>query len=222
MVSVSRPLAGELEALGVARARIHLVPNGVDTTVFAPRSRDDARRALGLATDKKIVLFVGRLEPQKGLEDLLAAWARVRAVRNDVVLALIGEGVSRSEVDARAREWRGEVLAPGERPLAEVAQWMAACDVFTLPSWAEGTPNVVLEALASGRPAVGSRVGGIPDALSDARSGLLVPARDPEALAMGLLDALARGWPAEAVRACGPGSWADSAGHLLDVLRSVR
>ncbi len=221
MVSVSRPLAGEIEALGVPRAKIHVVQNGVDTRTFAIRDKAEARRALGLPADKKIVLSVGRLEPQKGTVDLLDAWARVREARSDVVLALIGDGMSRPQVDARKAEWGDGLVAPGSRPFAEIARWMNACDLFTLPSWAEGTPNAVLEALASGRPAVGSDVGGIPDVLSDPRSGLVVPARDPAALARGLIDALGRDWPAESVRACGPGSWADSAAHLLDVIRGV-
>ena len=221
MVSVSRPLADEIEELGVPRAKIHVVQNGVDTTAFCVRDKAEARRALGLPLDKKIVLSVGRLEPHKGTIDLLDAWARVREARSDVVLALIGDGVSRPEVDARKAEWGDGLVAPGSRPFADIAQWMSACDLFTLPSWMEGTPNAVLEALASGRPAVGSDVGGIPDVLSDPRSGIVVPVKNPEALARGLLAALGRDWPAESVRACGPGSWADSAAHLLDVIRST-
>ncbi len=221
MVSVSRPLADEIAALGVPRAKIHVVANGVDTEAFAVRDKGEARRALGLPEDKKIVLTVGRLEPQKGTLDLLEAWGRVREARRDVVLALVGDGVSRPQVDAKKAEWGDGIVVPGALPFAEIARWVAACDLFTLPSWSEGTPNAVLEALASGRPAVGSDVGGIPDVLRDPRSGLVVAARDPAALARGLLEALARDWPAESVRACGPGSWADSAAHLLKVLRGV-
>jgi teichuronic acid biosynthesis glycosyltransferase TuaC len=221
MVSVSRPLAGEIAALGVAREKIHVVQNGVDTTVFAVRDKAAARAALGLPLDKKIVLSVGRLEPHKGTLDLLDAWAQVREARKDVILALVGDGVSRPQVDARKAEWGEGLVTPGSRPFTEIARWLTACDVFTLPSWMEGTPNAVLEALASGRPAVGSDVGGIPDVLSDPRSGIVVPVRDAAALARGLLDALGRDWPAESVRACGPGSWADSAAHLLDVIRST-
>jgi glycosyltransferase involved in cell wall biosynthesis len=89
----------------------------------------------------------------------------------------------------------------------------------------EGTPNVVLEALASGRPAVATAVGGIPDVLADPRSGVLVPPRDPSALASGIASVLARlaagEFPAESVRACGPASWRESAAALFDVLRGI-
>jgi glycosyltransferase involved in cell wall biosynthesis len=211
-VSVSRPLSEKLAALGVAREKIHLVANGVDTRLFAPRDKKEARRELGLPQDAKIAVFVGRIEPQKGVKELLVAWPRVREAHPGAILALVGDGVMRGEAEGPG------IRAPGARPLAEVARWLAACDVFTLPSWAEGTPNVVLEALASGRPAVGSRVGGIPDVLADRNSGLLVPARDPDALAEALVTAFAREWDPESVRACGPGSWAESAARLLEVL----
>ena len=221
MVTVSRPLGHELEEVGVSPAKIHLVPNGVDTELFSPKDRASARRELGVPMGRPLILFVGRLEPQKGLGELLEAFAIVRAKRPDAILALLGDGVLRDRVREKRDAWGDALLAPGARPLAEVARWMTACDVFTLPSWNEGTPNVVLEALASGRPAVGSRVGGIPDVLADPRSGLLVAPKDARALAAALLAAVSRKWSAADVRACGPSSWADSAGQLYDVLDGV-
>src|SRR5262245_37767271 len=89
MVAVSRPLADKLEALGVAREKIHLVENGVDTRLFAPKDKAAARRSLGLPEQAKIAVFVGRLEPQKGVKELLAAWPRVRATHPGAVLVLV-------------------------------------------------------------------------------------------------------------------------------------
>ncbi len=225
MISVSAPLSDELARLGVPRDRIRLVPNGVNAEVFAPRDRGEARRALGVAEGVPLVVFVGRLEPQKGVGELLDAYERVRRVMPDVVFALIGDGVWKERVAEAAARSEGHLLAPGARPLAEIARWLTACDVFTLPSWMEGTPNVVLEALASGRPAVATRVGGIPDVLGDPRSGILVEPRDAASLASGLLRALAEAkagaWEPEAVRAAGPRSWVESAAALHEVLADV-
>jgi teichuronic acid biosynthesis glycosyltransferase TuaC len=232
VIAVSRPLADEIVALGVPRARVHLVRNGVDASLFRPRDRRATRRALGVADDARLVLFVGRLEPQKGIGELLDAFEQVRARVPRATLALVGTGVSLGEVRARVASWEpGAALLLGPRSPAEVAEWMGACDVMTLPSWAEGTPNVVLEALASGRPVVATRVGGIPDVLREGpgeRGGIVVPPRDARALALGLQAALegARGggggareaWDEAAIRACGPGSWAESAERVASVL----
>jgi glycosyltransferase involved in cell wall biosynthesis len=137
------------------------------------------------------------------------------------MLALVGDGVSRDAVRARVARFGSSVRLLGSLPQSQVAEWMGACDVLTLPSWAEGTPNVVLEALASGRPVVASRVGGIPDVLRDDRAGLLVPPRDARALADALVHALLVTWDEDAVHACGPRSWRDSAAALREVLEAV-
>lgn len=218
-VTVSRALGDELAGLGVPRDRIHLVANGVDDAVFTPRSKAEARRTLGTPVEGKVVLFVGRLEPQKGTGELLAAWPEVRRQVPDARLVLVGDGMSRPQVEAACGA-DPSIVAPGPKPLLEVARWMSACDVFTLPSWMEGTPNVVLEALASGRPAVASDVGGIPDVLRDPRSGLVVPAKDAAALAAGLVQALTTSWDPASVRATGPGTWDESGAALYDVLRA--
>ena len=90
--------------------------------------------------------------------------------------------------------------------------------MLTLPSWAEGTPNVVLEALSSGRPVVATSVGGIPDVLRDPATGIIVPPRDPAALAAALTRALEQTWDEARVRASGPASWTESAEALRQVL----
>lgn len=225
VVSVSAALSVELEALGVAPPRIRFVANGVDTSLFAPRDKAEARRSLGLPPSARVVVFVGRLEPQKGVGDLLEAGRMLRARVPDALVVLLGDGVSADAVNEAARASHGAILAPGARPPEEIARWLAACDVFTLPSWMEGTPNVVLEALASGRPVVATRVGGIPDVVPVPATGVLVAPRDPAALATALALTLERvragELDPESVRAHGPRSWEESADALFDVLESV-
>jgi glycosyltransferase involved in cell wall biosynthesis len=221
MISVSAPLSKELEALGVAPSKVHLVANGVDTSLFFPRDKAEARRAFGIAQETPLVVFVGRLESAKGIGELLEAIPRVRERLPGARFALVGSGGWSEKLKGLG----DVVIAPGARPLAEVAKWLAASDVFTLPSWMEGTPNVVLEALASGRPAVATRVGGIPDVLPVPDAGELVPPKDPPALADALvrtLERVKRGeLGADQVRRFGPGSWEESAKGMLQVLEAV-
>lgn len=222
MLTVSRAMGDELAAMGVPRERIHLVPNGIDPSLFCGHDRASARKELGLDPSGPVLLFVGRIEPQKGVGELLEAFERVHAARPDVTLALVGDGVWRDRAEAARDRFGGRLVVAGPRPFAEIPKWMAACDLVTLPSHNEGTPNVLLEGLAMGRPAVATNVGGIPDVLADPRSGIVVPVKNAGALADGLLSALARTWSEDEARACGPISWSDSAGILEDVLASVR
>lgn len=220
VVVVSRALGDKVVALGVDRARVRVVYNGIDAQLFRPRDRAEARRRLGLPPDKKIVLYVGRLEKEKGVVDLLDAWHGPFKLRSDMELILVGDGTARAEAERRAAAPGGGIRLVGARPLAEIPDWLAACDVLTLPSWNEGTPNVVLEALASGRRVVASRVGGIPDLLDpdgtgDVTLGRLVPARAPDALAAALVQAAEEWYDPQVLATRGShGDWATSARHL--------
>ena len=222
VVAVSRALAAEARAFGVAEDRVHVVMNGVDADTFRPGDRLAARRALGLPDDAFIALYVGNLKTTKGVLDLIAAFDRIAARHSSLHLAVVGGGENAGALKELAAKWPGRITAPGARPLAEVAQWMTACDVLTLPSWAEGTPNVVLEALASGRRVVASKVGGIPDLVTDPLLGELVPAKDPAALADALGRAVGTTYDPDAVAKLGArGGWAESAAQLFSVLESV-
>jgi teichuronic acid biosynthesis glycosyltransferase TuaC len=175
-------------------ARIRAIPNGCDATIFHPQSRADARTAFDIDADAELVVYVGRLVPEKGLRELLDAMASLAPQRPKLQLALIGDGPMRAELDARvAADPTLRVRLPGAQGPHDVARWMVASDLVTLPSYSEGHPNVLVEALACGRPVVATPVGGIPEVV-DADCGLLVPARDAAALAGGLRDALDRPW----------------------------
>jgi teichuronic acid biosynthesis glycosyltransferase TuaC len=141
-----------------------------------------------------------------------------------VKLVLVGDGSLRARCQqAAAADPR--ILVAGGRPLDQVGRWMAAADVVTLPSWREGTPNVVLEALASGRPVVATRVGGIPDVVErpglDGLLGELIPPRDAGALVAALARVLDRDHDPAAIAAGGPISWDESARQLHAVLEAA-
>jgi len=178
---------------GAAPDRIRAIPNGCDASIFHPADRAEARQALDLPADAEVVTYVGRLVPEKGLRELLVAAGQLRSARPRLQLVLVGEGPMHAELAALAAAGELPVRFAGTRPPAEVARWMCASDLVTLPSYSEGHPNVLVEALACGRPVVATPVGGIPEVV-DAASGVLVPARDPAALAEGLRQALERDW----------------------------
>jgi glycosyltransferase involved in cell wall biosynthesis len=221
-LAVSRPMREALFALGARGDRAEIVANGVDRVLFRPRDRAASRRALGLPEQGKIVLFVGDLVAAKGAAELFDAWSAMRAEGEGTHLVMIGDGPLRARLveASRARTGAGgSLIMAGVRPLAEVAEHLGACDLLALPSHREGTPNAVLEALASGRPVVATRVGGIPDAVPEGRAGLLVPPRDVRELLRALRDGLSRSWDEEAILAAAPPSWEESAAELHAVLR---
>jgi glycosyltransferase involved in cell wall biosynthesis len=179
---------------GADAARIRVIRNGCDAAIFRPGDRAAARAALGIPREAALCAYVGRLVVEKGLRELLDAQARLRAAGRTLQLALVGDGPLESELRQRAAQAGGPVVhLPGRLPPQSVAQWMAASDLVALPSWSEGHPNVLVEALACGRPVVATDVGGIPEVV-DAASGVLVPVRDTDALARALASVLDRRW----------------------------
>jgi teichuronic acid biosynthesis glycosyltransferase TuaC len=217
VVAVSRALAEEAAGLGVDPERIRIVRNGVDGDRFQPADRAAARAELDLAADRPLVVYVGHLKENKGVLDLAAAMAHV-----DADLVVVGGGEAAARLEAALAPLGPRARMVGERPHEEVARWMAAADLLCLPSWNEGTPNVVIEALASGRRVVATEVGGIPDLITSPLLGELVPPRSPDALADALTRALAAPYDADAVaRAASKSSWSDSAARLHSVLEEA-
>ena len=216
VVAVSKALADEVEGLGVARDRVTVVMNGVDSALFYPRDRAAARAELGLPQGARIALYVGNLKPEKGVGELARAWPSVKRHVPEAELVVVGGGPLAEDVRSQAGE-RTRLIGP--QPLDQIPLWMAACDVLVLPSHSEGTPNVALEALASGRRIVASAVGGTPDLITSPVLGALVPPKDVDALADALVMALRTPYDPEAVAKLGArGGWSASAAALYAVL----
>ena len=222
VVAVSKPLAAEVVALGVPEDRVRVVMNGVDGDLFKPGDRKAARAELGLPQDQPIAIYVGNLKPEKGVIDLGKAWAGVVKQVPDATLLVIGDGPLKGELEAVTSGLAERVRLIPRQPLERVPLYMAAADILVLPSHFEGTPNVVLEALASGRRVVATAVGGVPDLITSDTLGALVPAGDPDALAAAIASALRSPYDATEVARLGArGGWAASASALHAVLQEA-
>lgn len=189
IVAVSNAMRSACEELATPRRAVAVVPNGADTRTFHPRDRDEARRRLGLPVDERIITFVGVLTPRKGIDTLIESLGILaRGDGGAPLLAIAGIGELRDALEARAGELgiADRVRFVGKVAHDEVAWWMAAGDVFCLPSLSEGLPTVVCEAMACGRAVVATAVDGTPEIVAHGETGLLVPARDAESLASAL------------------------------------
>ena len=140
------------------------------------------------ATDRDMkLLFVGRLAPVKGLRVLLEAFEAARARCPGITLTIVGDGEDRGWVEENARRVGGiEVL--GYKSQSEVAEILGQCDVLVLPSFAEGVPVALMEAMVSGNPVIATRVGGVAELVEDGVSGRMVAPGDAQALAQAMVD----------------------------------
>jgi glycosyltransferase involved in cell wall biosynthesis len=162
-----------------------------------------------------MVLYVGRLERTKGAVDLVEAFVRYLQRDSDIGLVLVGDGPARSECERAASALPGRIFVAGAQPLERVASWLGASDLLALPSYNEGTPNVVLEALASGRRVVATRVGGIVDLLRSPALGRLIDPRHPDELALRLREEARAAYdPSAVAEEARVSSWDDSARAL--------
>jgi glycosyltransferase involved in cell wall biosynthesis len=186
LVAVSPEVRDDLVRLGIAPAsKFRVVRLGIalDERVAADgAARDDIRKLLGLSQEAFVVGWVGRMTAVKRTGDVLQAMRRLLDNQVDAYLLLVGDGPERRQLENRAHE-----LGIARRCLFlgyqnDVADFYGAIDVLLLPSANEGTPVSVIEALAARRPAVATRVGGVPDVIRDGVDGFLVGLGDTDSL----------------------------------------
>lgn len=186
-IATSERGVGDALALGLPAARIHRIPNGLDTARYKPLAAEERARLraqLGVGGGP-VVLYVGRLSPEKNPRLLLDAF--VRAARGEGALLVFGgDGPQLRELEAcaRASPLAGQVRVLGR--LEDPLPWYQAADLFVLPSHWEGLSNSLLEGLACGLPVVSTRVSGSEDVFESRDVGELVPVGDPEAMAVAL------------------------------------
>lgn len=222
VISVDSRMADVAAELGTPRDRLHVIPNGVDGSRFKPMNKSQARAELGLPADVRLFVTVAHLKRTKGHDEVVRAISRLG---QEVHLVIVGGEVERT---GYRRELQGlidslglsgRVHLAGPQPYDRIPLYFAAADASVLASHREGCPNVVLESVSCGRPAVATDVGGVRDLLSP-QAGRIVPLGDVDALAAAMAEALRGDWPVEQVRSCpGVRSWeevAQAVWHVLD------
>jgi glycosyltransferase involved in cell wall biosynthesis len=193
-LAVSKETREEATWFGIPSSRIHVIHNGVDGHQFPPalpEERVSARLSLNLVCER-LVLYVGRLSPEKNPLGLLDAWAAVDTkARENALLALVGDGPAWNHVYTRAQQLNpaAEVYLAGQQ--SDVATWYRAADIYVIPSHLEGLSNTMIEALASGLPVISTRVSGSSVLLESPVAGFVVNIGDKDQLA-GAIECLLR------------------------------
>ncbi len=184
LVTVCGPFRDQLEGRGIARERITVRHNAINPFVMPPAAAvEEARSAVPCSADKPILLMVSRLSHEKGHIDLLEALAILKKYGVKFHTVIVGEGYERAAIE-RTRErlaLRDDVTLVGHQN--DVRPWFAMATLYLTPSHSEGSPNSLLEAMTARVPSVASAVGGIPEIMTNERTGLMTPPRNPEALA---------------------------------------
>ncbi|MFZ2454949.1 MAG: glycosyltransferase [Candidatus Altiarchaeia archaeon] len=165
------------------RDRVVIVPNFVDSGKYIPELSGYRIRKEHSLDNKKVILFLGRLVPYKGVEYLIAAYKKIKENVKDATLVIAGEGPLEEELKKQASDLKLEGVVFTTVVEDDIPEYYAACDLFVLPSVTrqEAFGIVLLEAMSSGKPVVSTNISGMPYVVGDA--GLVVPPKDPEALA---------------------------------------
>jgi teichuronic acid biosynthesis glycosyltransferase TuaC len=189
-------------SLGVVPSRMTIIPNGVDTDKFTISDRSLCRNELGLHEQGKIILFVGTLDPVKGIDSLIRAFA---AINRETVLkarlVIAGSGYLDKELKGLVESLgiSNSVTFLGAVKHEKLPVWMNAADCLCLPSLREGHPNVMMEALACGIPVVASAVGSIPEFI-DSTSGYTTDLSNDDDLYSKLILCLKTDYAREVIR----------------------
>ena len=176
-IAISRQLERDLIELGISKSRIIYLPNAVDVKLFRPQGEKE----------DDLILFVGRISFTKGLHVLLDS---LHFLNRSVSLVIIGPAASlnyyqdiQKSIEKENRRGKNKITYLGSLDQAEVAKWCQKASILILPSFSEGFPVVILEALSCETPVIATPVGGVPEVVRDGKNGILVPRNNPLKLA---------------------------------------
>jgi len=209
VIAVSAAVGASMRRRGVPAAKLRVILNG---TIGSARLANRETSPVALASPS--ILFVGGLHPRKGLADLFAAFDQVHRQHPQARLHIVGDGPFAETYREMVAGLSCREAVHFEGSKADPFPWMRGADIFVLPSHADPAPLVLPEAREAGCAVVATRVDGIPELLEGGEAGVLVPPRDPDALAVAL-----SGLIAEPDAIC---HWRGRSQHRLDHLRIAR
>jgi glycosyltransferase involved in cell wall biosynthesis len=219
IICVSNALRDKLISLKFDPNILTFLQNGINTEIFNPKNKSKIRTNYGIGKDDKIILFVGNLKKEKGLIELSDSFRNIinKNIYENIKLIIIGKGNYYKKTKKLLKKLKviDKVDFMGQRSLEEISVYMNICDVLCLPSYSEGQPNVVIEALSCHTKVVSTTVGGIPELDTGHGNIKLVPPKDSLQLTDALIEMLDKpsvenSWPSF-------GSWDDNAAKLRDI-----
>ena len=221
VASVSRDLKNKLLKLGVPEPKVRVIYNGVDHHRFYSSPGSLARKALKI-DDAPFLLYVGDLKKRKGCMDLLEAFLRLEKRHPDLKLYIAGGGAMQETLRQRIQQtnMQNRVILLGKVQHSTLNQWYNAASVMCLPSYHEGVPNVLLEAMACGTPVVATNIGGIPEVVKD-DCGILIPPANVKLLEQALEKALTHNWNHKLIlEHTQKFSWKENIRQMLDMFHN--
>lgn len=224
IIRVNKKDIPQICGCGIERSKLHPIVNGYDQRKYHPMDAEMARRLLGLSSDYKIILNIGRLYEEKGQKYLISAINEIITERDDFLCYIGGSGPLRHDLERQIVSLGLEkhVKMIGFVPDEQMCLWMNACDFFVLPSLGEGNPTIMFETLGCGKPFVGTKVGGVPEIITSDDYGLLVEPASPGDLAEKIQVALNREWNSGSIlRYAERYTWENIAKEIMDVYGKV-
>lgn len=186
LVSVSNALKTEANNIAKPKKEIRVIYNGCDSTTFVcnKEARKHIRTEFGISEHDKVLVFIGRIEENKGVFELLESFKRLHLLHPDLHLMLVGHCPGSNPLDMilPSSKLSERIHVVGKQPHGEISYYLSSADIFILPSYSEGLPMVVLEAMACSLPVIATRVGGIPEAVEEGKSGILIDKKNVDSL----------------------------------------
>jgi len=211
ILSVSQDLANKMAAIDINKEKIRVIYNGVNLEKFKPDVTN---------IDSPYIIFIGNLKHDKGVMELMNAFIKIHHTQPKLKLKYVGGGAMLTKLQALVSQHQLEnkVIFEGVIPHDQLPKLIGQATLLALPSYNEGVPNVVLEAMACATPVVATNVGGIPEVVTE-KTGIIAKEITAECIATCLLEALNKSWDHTAIRAHAETfNWAKNTNELASLL----